>query len=70
MVQIGDIECRETAVRQPHHVCPHRCYATDLFLLPALPFGAFLLERLLGRLEDGSMRHETVAPFIGSGANP
>jgi hypothetical protein len=69
VVQIGDIEGRETAIGQQHHVRPHR-YSTGLFLLPALPFDPFFLERLLGCLEEGSMRHETVAPFIGSGANP
>jgi hypothetical protein len=50
-------------VGQQHRVCPHR-YATDLLPLHALELGLFLF----GRLTDGSMRHETVAPFIGRGA--
>jgi hypothetical protein len=63
VVQFGDVEGRKTTVGQQHHVRPHR-YATDLFPLHALQFGPVLF----GRLTDGSMRHETVAPFIGSGA--
>jgi hypothetical protein len=65
VVQIGDVEGRKTTVGQQHHVRPHR-YATDLFPLHTLQFGPFLF----GRLTDGSMRHETVAPFIGGGAKP
>jgi hypothetical protein len=65
VVQARDVECQETAIGQQHHVCPH-CYATDLFPLHPLQFGPFLF----GRLTDGSMQHETVAPFIGGEAKP
>jgi hypothetical protein len=61
-VQVSDIVGRKTAIEQQHHGCPHR-YATELFPLQfsPLPFG---------RTTDGSMRHETVSPFIGIGAKP
>ena len=59
-MQVGDIEGREAAVRQQHHVSSHR-HAADLFAFDALELRAFVL----GRLADRSGRHETLElPFI------
>ena len=61
-MQVSDIEGRKAAVRQQHHVSSHR-HATDLFAFDALELRAFVL----GRLADGSVRHETLGlPFIVS----
>jgi len=61
-VQVGDIEGREAAVRQQHHVGSHR-HAANLFAIDTLELRAFVL----GRIADRSARHKNLwLPFIVS----